>query len=84
VDQSKKRTFGVIVYREGTEILEGIRVVEGFALVFVMGYVVVAASVAAPVGRVTVRRCIAVHDLAIVYKGQAKKKYVTHAKNSKV
>lgn len=46
--------------------------VEGLALVFVLRHIVVSASVAAPVGRVTVRGCIAIHMLAIVYRAKQK------------
>jgi hypothetical protein len=53
--------------------------VEGFALVFILGHVVVSASVAAPVGRVSVRGCIAIHNLAIVYG--AKQKNITKSKH---
>lgn len=69
-----KQTFVVIVNGKVIKILQWVRMVEGFALVFILGHVVVSASVAAPVGRVTVRGCIAIHNLAIVYGAKQKNK----------
>jgi hypothetical protein len=69
-----RQTFVVIVNRKVIEILQWVRMVEGFALVFILGHVVVSASVAAPIGCVTVRGCIAIHNLAIVYRAKQKNK----------